>query len=133
MPKRNIWVDPKGNRYTRHFLSRVSINKATGTKIALRATEDSDAYEGGLVWETACLDHATTCSHETLTNARGWASRPEWCGPCHHIIYCDTDECLSDHYSSCAFDPYDLSVTRTDVNDDIEIGTRYHYELIKEG
>jgi hypothetical protein len=127
-----IWVDADGNKYRRHFSSQVSINKATGTKIALRATEDSDAYEGGLVWETACLDHATTCSHGTLTDARGWASWPEWCGPCQHIIYHDTDECLSDYYSACAFDPQDLSVTRTDVNDDVEIGTRYRFEPINE-
>lgn len=127
-----IWVDQEGNRYRRHFESSVAINKASGTKIALRETEDADAFEDGLVWETACLDHATTCSHQTLKLARSWASWPEWCGPCQHIIYhdgADIEECVADNFA-CAYDSYDLSLTRTDVNDDVEIGTRYRFEPI---
>lgn len=133
MPKRKIWVDAEGNRYTRHFASQVSINKATGTKIMLSETEDADAFEGGLLWETVCLDHAMICSHRTLKLARDWAAQPDWCGPCQHIMYCATDECLSDRWSDCAYDPQDLSRTRTDVNDDVEIGTRYRYEPIGGG
>ena len=129
-----IWVDKEGNRYRRHFASQVSINKASGTKILVSQTEDPGAYENGLKWQTACLDHATVCNHRTLRLARDWATQPDWCGPCQHIIWHEDapiEECLAENFD-CAYDPYDLSLTRTDVNDDVEIGTRYRFELIVE-
>ena len=128
-----IWVDKEGNRSRRPFGRQVSINKASGTKILVTENEDPDAYEAGLKWTTMCLDHATVCHWETLGQARSHAAQPDWCGPCQHIIWhedADIEECLAEHFD-CAYDHTDLSLTRTDVNDEVEIGTRYRYELIE--
>jgi len=128
---RQVWVDSEGNRYHRHFESSVAINRASGTKILVVENEDPDAYAEGLKWSTMCLDHAMICHWETLAQAQSHARMPEWCGPCQHIMFHDTDECLHEWNTQCAYDPSDLSVTRTDVNDGVEIGTTHCYELIE--
>ena len=127
---RAVWVDKEGNRYHRHFQASVAINRASGTKILIEEIEDPDAYEDGFKWQTLCLDHARICHWETLAQARMHAAWPEWCGPCQHIMHHDTDECLHEYNSECAYDRTDLSKSRTDVNDGVEIGTFYRYEPI---
>jgi hypothetical protein len=128
---RAVWVDSKGNRYHRHFSESVAINKASGTKILVTENEDPGSYAEGFKWATMCLDHARICHWETLAQARMHAAQPDWCGPCQHIMYHDTDECLHEYATECAYDHTDLSQTRTDINDDIGIGMRYRYELIE--
>jgi len=127
---RQVWVDSEGNRYHRHFESSVAVNKASGTKILIEENEDGDSYDE-FKWQTLCLDHARICHWDTLALARRHAACPDWCGPCQHIMYHDTDECLHEYNTECAYDHTDLSKTRTDINDDIQIGTRYRYELIE--
>ena len=127
---RQVWVDSEGNRYHRHFESSVAVNKASGTKILIEENEDGESYDE-FKWQTLCLDHARICHWDTLALARRHAACPDWCGPCQHIMYHDTDECLHEYNTECAYDHTDLSKTRTDINDDIQIGTRYRYELIE--
>ncbi len=128
---RQVWVDSEGNRYHRHFESSVAVNRASGTKILVVENEDPDSYDE-FKWATMCLDHARICHWETLAQAQSHARMPEWCGPCQHIIgHEDTiEECVVENYD-CAYDHCDLTTTRTDVNDGVEIGTFYRYELIE--
>ena len=128
---RAVWVDNQGNRYHRHFSESVAVNKASGTKILVTENEDPGSYAEGFKWATMCLDHARICHWETLALARRHAACPDWCGPCQHIMWHDSDECLHEYNTECAYDHTDLSTTRTDVNDGVEIGTRYRYERIE--
>ena len=128
---RAVWVDKEGNRYHRHFQASVAINRASGTKILIEENEDPDTYDE-FKWQTLCLDHARICHWETLEQARRWAAQPDWCGPCQHIIWHDDapiEECLTENLD-CAYDHTNLSESRTDVNDEVEIGTFYRYEKI---
>ena len=127
---KTVYIHNATDTYVKRELNRiVTKNRLTGTKILVSETEDIDAYNDGYKWQTVCLDHATVCNHRTQKLAREWAAQPDWCGPCQHIIWHgDTpiEECLAENYD-CAYDPNDLNTTRTDVNDEVAIGTFYDY------
>ena len=132
-----IWVDQEGNRYSRHFESKVSTNKLSGTHIGVFAIRDIE----GISWDAVCLDHGQCMSFETLTSALHHSTVPEWCAYCHHKIWneCGPD-CNDLHYY-----PYEECKLDETSGDDpsldarwlyhgwnLEIGTRYRFELIED-
>ena len=135
MPKRKIWVDKEGNRYTRHLESKVSRNRLTGSLILVRRVYDCDATNA----EAVCLDHGRYMVFRSLTDALSHGSVPEWCEYCCHKMW---DECgpfcnSPDYYpyEECKLDKTsgdDPGLTADWLFDEEEtkIGKRYRFELI---
>lgn len=62
--------------------------RSTGTLVFVcdGDAQDLDTEDGRLPWYTVCDDHGGVCAHETIAEARDWASAPEeWCPTCQDI------------------------------------------------
>lgn len=95
---KTVYIHNATDKFVKRELNRiVTKNRLTGTKILVSETEDIDAYDFGLKWQTVCLNHATVCNHPTQQLARSHAARPDWCGYCQDLIYkgeTTDEECL---------------------------------------
>lgn len=60
----------------------------TGTHIVVCPASDEVAESEceKLPWLTICDEHSTCCQHETLGQARAWATCPDWCEECQELM-----------------------------------------------
>ena len=135
MPKRKIWVDEDGKRYTRHLESVTKKCRLSGTRVLVRRVCDSDATGA----EVVCLDHGKYMSFRSMSNALYHSSVPEWCEYCCHKMWddCGPDCNRLEHYpyEECKLDKTsgdDPGLTADWLYDEEEtkIGKRYRFELI---
>ena len=101
-------------------------NRETGTYITVgNADQDGWCNSGGDFY-TLCEDHGQIINHETVSQARGWASNPtSWCETCQHN-FCHNDK--PDWACAACDETEEIMDAKQKMVDEFDLGS--HFKII---